>query len=121
VTANIDPLQESAKASEPVPTPLHGARSAPSGGEFAAALSRAQRAPGLAAGPILATPPPELGAHIAAAARAWDALAAAGQSISFETSDAGKLRILLSDDGGNELVTLSGQQLFELIDREGGA
>jgi hypothetical protein len=65
-------------------------------------------------------PPPELSAHIAAAARAWDALSGAGRSVVFNERDDGRLSIQLQDEEGNEMQSLDGSELFGLIDEYGG-
>jgi hypothetical protein len=118
VNANIDPIPPSdpdGAAGVPRTPPV-----AASGDLFGATLARAQQASRNAAEWVQATPPPDLSAHIAAAARAWDALADGGRHVSFEEGSTGHLRIELQDDDGNSLESLSVGRLFELIDQHGG-
>lgn len=117
MTANMDPLQPAANG------PTGSAPSSPSSsrkdaGKFGAGLGAAQRNDP-AAEPLTPTFPLELSANIAAAARAWDTLAAAGQSVSFDDSGE-RLRIVLAGEHGSEAMTLSGSELFALIDRDWG-
>ncbi|GEM_PF-5340809 len=67
-----------------------------------------------------ATPRPELAAHIDAAASAWDSLAASGRRVAFEDTPDRPLQIRLRDDDDNDLGVLTGVELFDLIDQEGG-
>jgi hypothetical protein len=67
-----------------------------------------------------ATPPPEIAAQIDVAAFAWDSLEASGRRVVFEDPPDGPLQILLRDDDDNDLGVLSGTELFDLIDHEGG-
>ncbi|MGD0980581.1 MAG: hypothetical protein ABR946_03775 [Solirubrobacteraceae bacterium] len=67
-----------------------------------------------------ATPPPELAAHIEAAARAWDSLAASGRRVVFEDTPDRSLQIRLRDDDDVDLGVLTGVELFDLIGQEGG-
>jgi hypothetical protein len=124
VTANIDPVQAAALAA----ASRSAAHAAAGGAQFSAALSDAQRAADgvdstspSASADVPPSPPPELAAHIEAAARAWDVLAGAGQHVSFSDNPDGRLSIELRDESGNHLETLSGAALFGLIDRAGGS
>lgn len=119
MTANIDPvhLPPSIPGS---PAEASRARGAGSSGAFGAALAAAQKSPAAESEAVPSLPPAELSAHIAAAAQAWAALAAGGQNVVFNEGAGGRLSIELQDDEGNELETLSGSQLFGLIDEHGG-
>ncbi len=119
MTANIDPvhLPPSGSGTPAEASPARGARSSSA---FGAALAAAQRSPVAETEALPPVPPAELSAHIAAAARAWDALAAGGQNVVFNEREDGQLSIELQDDEGNELQTMSGSQLFGLIDEHGG-
>lgn len=122
MTANIDPAHLRPQGST-APSPSSGARPKAADGIFETALAKAERsaAPSPSPSPdIPPSPPPELAAHIAAAARAWEALAAAGQHVVFNYSDGGRFTIELQDDAGNHLHRLSGEQVFGLIDEHGG-
>ncbi|MGD0196486.1 MAG: hypothetical protein ABSC56_01075 [Solirubrobacteraceae bacterium] len=116
MTANIDPAQLAALAAADAQRTARAGTAKPGNGAFAAALEKAQ-------GTELseATPPPELSAHIATAARAWAALDGAGQHVSFADSSEGSVQILLADSDGTTPRTLSGSDLFDLIEREGGS
>jgi hypothetical protein len=117
VTANIDPLQLAKLEATPQSTkPAAGAASS---GAFATALAQAQQASGPSTA-VPPTPPVELASRIDAAAHAWESLAGSGQHLAFEQSPDGRVRIQLRDLDGNDLGALSGNELFELIDREGG-
>ena len=115
MTANIDPLQPQATVSAQA-TGKSPAAAGKGPGSFAAALDGAQQnAP---ADTLPQSPPPELGAHIAEAARAWEALAASGRHVSFSSSPGGRTQIELSGDHGSNSVMSAGE-LFALIEREG--
>lgn len=118
MTANIDPLKSAPTGpGEAAPKPQAPAHQ-PSG-TFAAALRSAERT--TAASDIPPSPPPELAERIAAAARAWSALAAEGRYISFTDSPEGGTRIELTADDGRDATQLTASDLFALIDREGAA
>ncbi|HEX2703156.1 MAG TPA: hypothetical protein VHM72_06965 [Solirubrobacteraceae bacterium] len=68
----------------------------------------------------VASPPPELAAHVDAAASAFDSLEARGERVAFEEATDGRLQIHLRDDDENDLGVLSCVELFDLIDQEGG-
>jgi hypothetical protein len=119
VTANFDPINTAALAAANQP-PARATSTSTSGSVFGAALVQAQQSLGQADSVAQSAPPPELAAHIEAAARAWDALSANSQHISFSESPDGRIRIELHDQDGNHLESLSGVGLFDLIDQEGG-
>ncbi len=116
MTANIDPLLP------PTPSGGAGRPAAPTRGtsDFSAALARAEKAAASDA-VVGVTPPPELAAHIAAAARAWEALSASGRHVSFDDDLDGGLSIRLHDDGDGPSGRLTASQLFDLIDQEGSS
>jgi hypothetical protein len=119
VTANIDPANPTPQG--PIaPAPTSSARAAGVDGVFEAALAEAQNPWRSAPAELPPTPPPGLAANIAAAAHAWDSLAASSQHVVFNHSADGQLSIELADDDGNSLGTLSGSELFGLIDEHGG-
>jgi hypothetical protein len=115
VTPNIEPIQPfTGSPSGRSVTPLRGA------GDFSAALSRAEAVAKAGGDPAAATPPPELAAHIAAASRAWDSLAASGRHIAFDQDQDGRVQIQLHDDGTAQWASVAPAALFDLIDQEGG-
>jgi hypothetical protein len=118
LTANIDPTQAAARNTGPLvkaPAPA-GAGNGP----FGAALAKAQSADGPLGAPVDApAPPAELADHIAAAARAWEALSQSGRHVSFSQSPDGRVAIELHDIDDDQTETLSGSSLFDLIDRGG--
>jgi hypothetical protein len=114
VTANIDPINRAAPGGAAPAGQPSGAGS----GQFAAALQKAQQSQGVADAVIPPSPPAELAGHIAAAARAWEALSAAGQHVSFTETPDGRVSINLHDEEGSG-EPLSGSSLFDLIEREG--
>ncbi len=65
-----------------------------------------------------APPPPQLSERIAAAARAWDSLAASGRHVTFDAGENGRVRIELRDERGTRLAALGPSQLFDLIETE---
>jgi hypothetical protein len=115
VTANFDPFHRPAPG-------IAGAPSASSGADsddvFGAALGPARQPAPLPDALIAPSPPPQLAAHIAAAARAWDAFAAAGQQIAFSETADGRIAIELCDEDGERLEILSGAGLFNVIEDE---
>jgi hypothetical protein len=115
MTASIDPLQPQGASGAQRTTTGAGQQTA---GLFAAALEKARQESALPA--VEPTPPPELIEHIARAARAWEALNARGQHVSFDESASGDLQIVLAADDGRDPQTLSGAELFSLLEREGG-
>ena len=116
MTPNIEPIQpfSAVGASGRSAAPLRGA------GDFSAALSRAEASAKPAGGAVPATPPAELAAHIAAAARAWDSLAGGGQHVSFDQDQDGRLTIALHDESNGRSERGGPAALFDLIDQEGG-
>jgi hypothetical protein len=118
VTGDIGPAPALPPGVEPPAQPSIRRGSA-SGGIFEAALAEAQKAAGAPPSSTPA-PPPELGAKIAAAASAWDALSAAGQYVAFHYGEDGEVSIELQDEDGRPLQSLSGSDLFSLIDERGG-
>ena len=67
-----------------------------------------------------ASPPPELSDAIAAAADAYDQLAASGRSLHFALDPpTGRLTIQLQDSAGNVLSTLSPSQVLDAADGSG--
>lgn len=117
LTANIDPTQATRHTGPLVRAPV------PAGagnGLFGAALAKAQSADGpLGAAVDGPAPPAELADHIAAAARAWEALSQSGRHVSFSQSPDGRVSIELHDIDDDQNETLSGSGLFDLIDRGG--
>lgn len=116
MTANIDPLKQAPVGSTGAAAKL-SAPTKQASGAFAAALDTAQRAGATEAVPP--SPPPELAERIASAARAWEALAASGRHVSFTQAPGGRTQIELAGDDGSAAASLTGSQLFDLIDREG--
>jgi hypothetical protein len=116
VNSPIDPIQpfSGASPSGRSSAPLRGA------GDFSAALASAERAAAPTAGSLPAVPPPELAAHIAAAARAWDSIAASGRHVSFDEVADGGVRIQLHDESGATATSVGPSALFDLIDQESG-
>lgn|GEM_PF-2153027 len=117
MNANIDPIPPSGSDAA---TPVPRMPSAVTGEDpFGLTLARAQ-AGRQAAALVEPTPPPELAAHIFAAARAWDSLAAAGRHVSFEQAPNGRVSIQLQDEDGNNLESVPVGRLFDLIEQHGG-
>jgi hypothetical protein len=116
VNPNIDPIQpfSAASPSGRSTAPLRGA------GDFSAALASAERTAAPATEHLPPTPPPELAAHIAAAARAWDSLTADGRHVSFDQDQDGRVRIQLHDEASVHGESVSPSALFDLIDQESG-
>ncbi len=119
MNADIDPVHSTPAGSTAQPQTA-GARNAPPSGVFGAALAKAQKAGVEPATEVPPSPPPELAANIAAAARAWEALAAGGQHVAFGDPAEGRFTIELQDPHGAGSRTLTGAQLFELIDEQRG-
>ena len=117
MTANIDPIRSPAPPAAGQPAKTSAAAGA-SQTKFGEALAKARSA-GAPDAVLPPTPPAELGANIAAAARAWEALAADGRHVSFSETAEGRVSIQLSD--GESAEELTGSGLFDLIDAEGGA
>lgn len=118
MTANIDPTQAAARNTGPLvkaPAPAGAGN-----GLFGAALAKASSADAPLGGAAGApAPPPELADHIAAAARAWEALSQSGRHVSFSQSPDGRVAIQLHDIDDDQTETLSGVGLFDLIDGGG--
>ena len=113
MTANIDPINSAAPPGAAAPAK----QGATATGQFSEALAKAQ-GPRSADAVIPPSPPPELADHIAAAARAWEALSASGRHVAFDGDGSGRVRIELHDgDGRSE--TLSGSGLMDMIDELG--
>jgi hypothetical protein len=118
LTANIDPSQAAARITGPLlkaPAPAGAGN-----GLFGAALAKAQSADGTLCGAVGAPAPlAELADHIAAAGRAWEALSQSGRHVSFSQSPDGRVAIELHHIDDQQIETLSGSGLFDLIDRGG--